>query len=131
VNRTDLREFWEAKAEEWSRLRAIVDGHAICQEFLTQLERLWSCEDAAEVSLSEASALTGYSEDHLRRLAREEKLNAHRRGSKLFFQATDLPRKPAKVARTTTVRYDPEADARRVAARRTTGEDAHGTQTAA
>jgi hypothetical protein len=122
--------YWRARSEEWERLQVLVNGQAVCQEFLTQLEQLWAMEDAAEVSLREAATLTGYSEDHLRRLVRQQKLEVQWRGSRLFFRATDLPRKRSKIASSSPVEYDPKADARRVAARRN-GEDTHGTQAAA
>src|SRR5690349_4653683 len=122
MNRALVIAHWQARSAEWGRLGIAVDGRKICQEILAQLGQLWAAEDAAEVHLEEAASISGYSEDHLRRLVREGKLNAQRRGARLFFRAADLPRKPCRIANGTASSYDPDADARQVAARRN-GED--------
>jgi excisionase family DNA binding protein len=83
------------------------------------------------LSLEQAAFTTGYSGDHLRRLARNGRLPAVRRGRRLFFRTDQLPRKPAAVDAASGVHYDPIADARRVAARRSKGDESNGTHTAA
>ena len=112
----------------YARGRAMVDGAALIEAILDDLQVLWATEDGGTLSLSEASHESGYSADHLRRLVRQGAVRATRNGRHLTFQRGDLPRKPGS-ARTpspavdaaTAERYDPVADARRVAARRNGG----------
>lgn len=117
---------WRFRQQEWSRLGAQVDGGAICQEVVSDLELLWATEDAAELDLEEAAALSGYSSDHLRRLVRTRKLACVRRGHRMYFRTGDLPRKSVQVAELSIGAYNPVADARQVAAQRNMGA-IHGT----
>jgi excisionase family DNA binding protein len=130
MTRDELRLRWSARRAEWHQVRAFVDGASVCEQVLADLEYLWHGEDEAELTLEEASNLSGYSEDHLRRLVRENRLPSLRRGRRLFFRAGDLPRKSNRIDRHGTEAYDPIADARQVAARRNPGA-MHGTQAAA
>ncbi|MBI4502808.1 MAG: hypothetical protein HY700_16810 [Gemmatimonadetes bacterium] len=100
------------RRDELNRLGALVDGARLCDQILAELELLWNAEDQAELSLDEASQATGYSPDHLRRMARLGRLTAFRRGRRLFFRAADLPRKPHRVDSTGDSSYDVDADAR-------------------
>jgi hypothetical protein len=106
---------WRTRLAEWARVGALVDGAKLCEEVLADFEAVTRAEDDAELSLSEAVAQSGYSGDHLRRLHRLGKLPAYRKGRSLFFRSGDLPRKPTAPKLS---RYDPVADARRVAATR-------------
>lgn len=50
------------------------------------------------VTIAEAARISGYSEKHLRRLVRNERLPAHRPGGdggRILLHRGDLPRKPA------------------------------------
>jgi len=110
MTREDFVIRWRTRLSEWARIGALVDGAKVCEDVLHDLEAVTRSEDAAEVSLPEAAAESGYSSDHLRRLHRLGKLPAYRKGRKLFFRSGDLPRKPTAP---TSSPYDPVADARR------------------
>jgi hypothetical protein len=87
-------------------------------------------EQAQLVSLAEAAAYSGYSKDHLRRLARTGSLRHTRRGRRQFYELGDLPIKPTAFDVPQLAQYDVAADARQVIARRSRGET-HETQTIA
>ena len=108
----------------------MVNAAAFCTEVIQDLKAFKAAEDAAELDLSAAASVSGYSADHLRRLVRSGRLPAFKRGGKLFFRSGDLPSKPRTVDETNGVTYDPLADARQVAAQRNRG-SSHGTQAAA
>jgi len=87
-------------------------------------------QDEELVTLSEAARISHFSPDHLRRLHRQGKLTAMRKGRRLFFRVGDLPRKPTLVDDQPRGEYDPSAHARQVAIRRPHG-GSHDTQEAA
>src|SRR2546425_5190523 len=97
MTREELVARWRARGDEYNRVDAYVNGAKVCNDILADLEQLSNDEDSAEVTLQEAAELSGYSGDHLRRLARDGVLNAHRRGRRLYFRRGDLPRKAALV----------------------------------
>lgn len=79
------------------------------------------------LTLEEAARRSGFSADGLRRMVRNNKLRAERRGRRLYFRAGDLPQKPTReppagIDRPQREGYDPLADARRVARKRATGD---------
>src|SRR5437870_12899574 len=111
MTREDLVARWRTLREEYGQVSALVDGAKLCNAFLADLEQLWCDEDSAEVTLQEASQISGYSGDHLRRLARDGLLKAHRRGRRLYVRRGDLPRKAAVVDVSPQAAYDPRADA--------------------
>ncbi len=115
MTREEFLARWRTRLSEWARIGALVDGARVCQDVLEDFEAVTRAEDDAELSLSEAAAESGYSSDHLRRLHREGKLPAYRRGRSLFFRSGDLPRKPTSHGFSP---YDPVADARRVVSER-------------
>lgn len=73
------------------------------------------------LSLSKAAAYSGYSEDHLRRLARKGALRVVRQGRRLFCEVGSLPNKPSRFDDLRVEQYDVAADARQVIARRFRG----------
>jgi excisionase family DNA binding protein len=73
------------------------------------------------VSLAEAASYSGYSKDHLRRLARAGELPVTRRGRRPFFELGNLPRKAPAFDAPQLRQYDVAADARQVFARRSCG----------
>jgi hypothetical protein len=79
------------------------------------------------VSLAEAALYSGYSKDHLRRLARSGSLRVTLRGRRHFFELGSLPRKSLVFDDLPARQYDVAADARRVIDRRLRG-GLHGTQ---
>ena len=112
---------WRARAADLRRWAAAEGAACAWERAADELEASLFVASDALVSLEVASTESGYSSDHLRRLARGGGLPSTRRGRRLFFRRGDLPRKPTSVDAAAPVRYDPLADARRVAARRTRG----------
>ena len=90
-----------------------------------QFERALEDHADEKLTLAQASARSGYSQDHLARLIREGRLpNAGRRGSPRI-RAGDLPVRPASRHQITEIVvsdrsrvYDPVADARAIGNRR-------------
>jgi hypothetical protein len=109
----DIIDRWTNRRDELRRLRAAVDGAAICEEILADLEALQRSAAEGILTLASAAAVSGYSVDHLARLLREGKLpNKGRKGAPRICIA-DLPKRPsASLARNRPTRYDPDADAR-------------------
>jgi hypothetical protein len=112
---------WKTRKQDWARLGVQVKGAMICEEVLADLQEVFRTEENTELTLDEAAAASGYSSDHIRRLARTGVVLATRRGRRLFFRQRDLPCKPSRVDPQATVEYDPIADARQVALWRTNG----------
>ncbi len=99
------------------RRGVLADGALLCDEILRDLETVLGSEEDRLLTLREASAASGYSEEHLGRLFREGKLrNAGRKGSPRI-RTGDLPRRPRTNARSEN-RYDAASDARELASRR-------------
>ena len=113
-----FRRYRQVPLADWLEDRAAELGAAL----QTQDEEL--------VTLSEAARISHFSSDHLRRLHRQGKLTAMRKGRRLFFRVGDLPRKPTLVDDQPRGEYDPSAHARQVAIRRPHG-GSHDTQEAA
>jgi hypothetical protein len=85
----------------------------------SDLERVVAATEDSLLSLHEAAIVSGFSSDHLRRLARTQKLSCERKGRRLFFRRGDLPQRPAaRVDEHAWSAYDPRADASKVAAGR-------------
>lgn len=117
---------WTAEAAAMRRRGVFVSGADLCAELLADFEAVMRHETSVTLTLAEASRVSQYSCDHLRRLHRDGKLNARRVGRRLFFRAVDLPRKPETLADGGPRGYDPAADARQVATRRNSGAADHG-----
>ena len=113
---------WATRQRELERLHAHVDGAILCQEVLHDFAAVTASTDDEPLSLREAAARSGYSEDHLARLIRQGTIpNAGRRGAPRIRRG-DLPRRPkGPVAPTTPDAYDVVADARKLASRRRGG----------
>jgi hypothetical protein len=109
----DLVDRWTNRRDELQKLHAAVDGAAICEEVLADLDALQRLAGETMLKLSDAAAVSGYSRDHLARLLREGKLpNTGRKGAPRI-RITDLPRRPSTpLAGSRPTQYDPDADAR-------------------
>jgi hypothetical protein len=115
VSATDLLDRWETRRGELARLHAQVDGAALVEEFLTDLESLTAAEPA--VSLAEAARSSGYSADHLGKLIRSGRLKNHGRLHAPAVRLSECPKKPALAASIGTA-YNADADARSLRVRR-------------
>lgn len=112
VRRT-ITEKWRRRRDEWARLAVHPSGPAVCDEVLLDLEALVAEQEAKWVRASEAAHISGYSEAHLRRLAREDRVVADRRGRSWWYLVASLPRKP-RFARVNA--FDPTSAAAEVVA---------------
>jgi len=117
MTREEFLSRWNARLTECTRLGILVDGERFCSEVLTDFDAVIRAEDERVLSLADASEVSGYSSDHLRRLYRQGALPGERRGRRLLFKSADLPRKPKAERVAASNRYDPVADARRIMAR--------------
>ncbi len=110
---------WREEAERLRTLEANGQAAALEQAAreLDEAAAAWASEP---LTISEAAAESGYSEEHLRRLARRGELPAHRNGgpkSRIQVRRGDLPMKRRKDGRgkPERVTYDPDEDARSIA----------------
>lgn len=95
MRRTELEEKWELKAAELRSLSASVDGAAMCQLFIADLHALAAENEDAWVSIAEAAALSGYSQQHIRRLIHSRQLEVDGEGKRRRVRLNSLPRKPS------------------------------------
>ncbi len=110
---------WREEAERLRTLEANGQAAAL-EQAARELEvaaAMWASE---LLTIGEAATVSGYSEEHLRRLAREGELPALRNGgpkSRIKVRRGDLPTKRRKDGRgkPERVTYDPDEDARDIA----------------
>ena len=116
---------WTARRDEFSNLKTLVDGAAICDQMLGDLVHLQRAIEQQPLTLEEAAALSGYSREHLGRLVRVGTVpNRGRLGAPRVY-AGDLPIKATRQLASRGPRtYDPATDARSLVSRRKGG--AHG-----
>jgi hypothetical protein len=104
----DLVAKWTSRRQEWVRFRAQVDGGAICDELLSDFGAFLTASQSTLLTLRQAAATSGYSEEHLGRQVLQGKIpNAGRKGSPRI-RAGDLPR---RARRSGPRLYDPTSDA--------------------
>ena len=120
---------WRDHAALFRRYRQVLPADWL-EDRAAELGAALQARDQELVTLSEAARISNYSPDHLRRLHRQGRLTAMRKGRRLFFRVGDLPRKPTLVDDQPRGEYDPSAHARQVAIRRPHG-GSHDTQEAA
>lgn len=116
---SEIRDRWLARRDEFRRLKASVDGAALCDELLVDLASIVNDPNEKPVSIRQAAKLSGYSEDHIGRLVRDGKLGNVGRKHAPRVLPSALPRR-AKLALAATTRapYDATADARSLRGRR-------------
>jgi|SRR5690242_8863021 len=68
-------------------------GAGIYRQCIGDVERLWQDEDATWLKAKDAARSSGYSEDHLRRLGRTQKVVAEKRRGTWWYLAGSLPRR--------------------------------------
>lgn len=109
----ELRAKLEVQADELDRLGAIVPAGKLLRALITDLEAVAMANQDEVLSLREASAHSGYSEDHLARLVKQGRLSTLREpGSRgrYAFRKADLPQKPGR-------RHTPDAGVHDLASR--------------
>ena len=119
-----ITQAWRVRAAEFRRYGA--EPQALTLEAVAdEVDAALAAQAGELLTLERAAELSGYNADSLRRMAREKKLPAQRRGRRLYFRAGDLPRKPVEAAPDVDgprlLSYDPVADARMVAGQRQRG----------
>ena len=115
----EIRDRWLARRDELRRLNASVDGAALCDEVLADLEKIVSDPAEKPVTIREAAKLSGYSEDHIGRLLREGKLDNVGRKHAPRVMPSALPRRAGlALAHSPRAPYDAQADARSLGVRR-------------
>ena len=96
VASTELRglsDRWRLEAERLRRFEAHGQA-AACEQLANELDAALAAWDLSPLTISEASELSGYTEDHLRRLVRRDCIpNAGRQNSPRILRK-DLPIKP-------------------------------------
>lgn len=108
--------------EEAERLRAL-EAHgqaAAFEQAARELEAAIAARANETLTIREAAAESGYSEEHLRRLVRQGDLPVVRNAgprSRIRVRRGDLPAKPGRDGRhdPERVAYDPDEDARSIA----------------
>lgn len=115
LTRHQLVETWQSKLALFLHLNVSVPAAGLVRDFLADLERHWADEDSTWLSASDASKRSGYSKDHLRRMAREKKVVAEQRPRAWWYLAGSLPRKSSRAGELTT--FDPADAACRALAR--------------
>ena len=89
----ELRDKWEARLDEWSRLELSARLGPIVVEFLADLDSVDRHEGTELLNLTQASIRSGLSADHLGRLVRTGKLQNYGRKNAPRVRAADLRRK--------------------------------------
>ena len=110
-------EKWSARLEEWRRLGIQVSGQGIAAEILADLESIEAANRDDAISIPEATRISGYSADHLRRLIREGTLENLGRKHAPRLRRSDLPKKTRAISRSSPQMYDAVVDARTLAGR--------------
>lgn len=99
-----------------------VEGAAICDEVLADVQAVFTSEGEQLVTLTEASRISAYSPDHLGRLLRSGTIPNAGRPNAPRIRLSDLPRRPkGAIATNGHPAYDPAADARKLVSRRNGG----------
>jgi hypothetical protein len=85
-------ERWRDEANRYQRDGALVPADTLLRRVADDLEEFLR----RSVDVHEAAALTGYTEAHLRELARERRIPAFKEGDDWRFVAAELPAKPKR-----------------------------------
>lgn len=117
-SRNEILARWEARKAEWGRLHVQVDGEAVAEQVLSDIEALLSARDEQVLTLTAASKISGYSVDHLSRLVRAGTIRNAGRKSAPRIARHDLPLRPLRLVTDDTKAYDVASDARSLRARR-------------
>lgn len=117
----NLKQLAEKWKEDACRLRMLeANGQAAALELAaTELEAEIAKSESELLTITQAAATCGYTEEHLRRLVREGELPAERNGTrgKIKVRRGDLPNKPRRDGRPSSdaLDYDASEDARSIA----------------
>ncbi len=120
MNPKDLPQAWQEQAEHLRQLGAEAQACTF-EHCARELDAALKSVADEELTIAEAAAESGYSVEQLRRLVREEKLEARPRAgprSHIRIRRSNLPKRPKKresSPSTCASGYDAEEDARDIA----------------
>jgi hypothetical protein len=125
-----VRTKWSARRAEFSRFCTLVSGVAICEEVLADVAALNAAVADEQLSLAEASLLSGWSKRTLERWIQQGKVENVGRPGRPAVLRREVPRKArAPIELQARSLYDVSADARTLARQLTGGH--HGSKAAA
>ena len=82
---------WETRQQEWRRLDVLADAAKLAAEIIADLNALHHAQTMEAVTLKEASAIGGYSIDHLQRLVAARQLENVGRKGRPRIRRGDVP----------------------------------------
>jgi len=88
----ELAAAWRAQADAYERDGQ--PGAVLLRRVATELEANWEGWWHALLDVATAAGESGYSEDRLRELCRQDQLRHVRRGARILIRRCDLPRHP-------------------------------------
>jgi len=89
----EIRDRWIARREEWKRLHVQVDGAALVDEVLDDLNTITQDHGATPLGLTDAARESGYSAGHLGRELKAGRIPNAGRDNAPKILRRDLPRK--------------------------------------
>ena len=98
MRRDDAVRRWTQTAATFRASQATVDGAALCEQFVIDLESLDQDGSDDALTVAEAAEYSGFSAAHIRRLVNDGKLSANGRAHARRVRRGDLPRKPRVLA---------------------------------
>ena len=95
----ELRQRWQERAGEWRRLHVSVDGAALADELLADLEQLECADDERLFTPTQAALRTGFHPESIARMVRKGRVPNHGTKHRPRVKLSELPKKAPKVAR--------------------------------
>jgi len=114
----ELFERWKLVRDFCERVGAFVNGSRVIDEMLHDFTLVERASRERLLTLREASALSGYSVDHLARLVRQSTIPNAGKARSPRIRLADLPRRPKSFDQKRKGSYDVNADARSLGVRR-------------
>jgi hypothetical protein len=99
VTIAELRQRWQERAGEWRRLHVSVDGAALADELLADLEQLERTDEERLYTPTQAAARTGFHPESIARMVRQGRVPNHGTKHRPRVKLSELPKKAPKVAK--------------------------------
>jgi hypothetical protein len=97
MTRAEFLARWRQRRDDFDRLTAAVEGRALLDAVLGDLELVFAQEEEFGLTLRDAARESGYSVDHLARLVREGTIPNAGRPRAPRIRRKDLPRKASSL----------------------------------
>lgn len=94
----ELRAKWQHRRDEWRRFGVSVNGAAMAEEILADVEQLERSDDEKLYTPTQAAERTGFHPESIARMVRTGRVPNHGRKNAPRVKLSDLPTKPPKVA---------------------------------